>query len=198
VTVAYSKRQGKQSEFDLHEESDRSLIERIRSGDRSAFDMLYLRYHPVLWEFAMRYVRAAEVAEDVCHEVFLTVWTRRETLEVRASIRSYLYGATRNRALAHLSHLRIVEQHAEAERHAAVSSPSPDEAASEAEMRVAVERGLQMLPDDRRRILMLRWTHGLGYPEIARIMGISEDAARAHVSRARKILREFLGEILEG
>jgi RNA polymerase sigma factor (sigma-70 family) len=83
-------------------------------------------------------------------------------------------------------------------RSATVLQPSvaSDAALIEAEATAAVERVLSRLSETPRRVLLLRWKHGLSYAEIAESLGISEGAAKVHATRGRQALAPYLRELL--
>ena len=84
------------------------LVERIRQGDRRAFERCFRRHYEGLCRFARGYVDRLSVAEDLVQEVFLDVWTERRRLkDVERSLKAYLYGMTRHRALKHLRRERV-------------------------------------------------------------------------------------------
>lgn len=177
--------------------TDEFLVKRLRTGDSAAFETLYRRYYEPLWEFAYRYSRSREGAEDLVHDVYHTLWERRAMLDVRVSLRQYLFGAVRNLALKAAEHQHVVR--ASASRvsgyEAAGVSPGPDvpDAAIEAsEIAETLDRILADMPEMRRQVLILRWRSGLSYEEIAATLSISVQAAQAHVSRAQRAARPLL------
>lgn len=92
----------------LHGESE--WVEAIRAGNASAFEAMFHRYHAPLCSFAYRYPGARHLAEEMVQEVFLCIWERRASWEVRTSVRSYLLTAVRNAALSYLRHERVVRR----------------------------------------------------------------------------------------
>lgn len=75
-----------------------TVLARIRAGDQDAFASLYRTLYTILWRIAILVTRSAPTAEEIVQDVFLTLWDRRETLDVDADIRVYLAAAVRNRA----------------------------------------------------------------------------------------------------
>lgn len=179
------------------EMSDAEIVRRIRAGEAAAFRSLYLTHHRSLWEFAHGFLRSAHDAEELVQDVFLGLWTARERWQVTDGVRAYLFGAVRNRAMNILRHDRVVRA-GEAEQGGGRSlamgdpPPSPDAVTELHELEAAVARALSMLPERRRVAFTLRWRHGLGYPEIAKIMETSPEAVMVAVSRAREALRPLL------
>ena len=80
--------------------TDAEWVAAVRAGEPAAFEALFHAYHAPLCTFAHRYLGARDLAEEIVQEVFLFVWERRETWDVRTSVRSYLFTAVRNAAKA--------------------------------------------------------------------------------------------------
>lgn len=175
-------------------------LERIRAGDETAFEGLFKAYYRPLCDFVYHYVRSRASAEDLVQNVFLRLWQKRESWEPATGMRAYLFAASRNQALDHLRHRRVVERAgapggpagglAAAE---ALSQPvSADEAACISELADAVRRAVEELPERRRSVVILRWEHHLSNLEIARALGISVKGVEAHMRRALAALRQRL------
>ena len=183
-------------ERDRQREQDREWILRIRAGDAAAFEQAFRSYHAILCEFAYRYVRAREVAEELVHDVFARLWEGRRRLELRDSLKSYLYAAVRNQAISHIRHALVErrwredEGHddgADAEPHALNDAQARLEAA---ELAVAVERVLARLPERCRLALTLRWQRQMSYAEVAEAMGIAVKTVETYVGRGLAALRD--------
>lgn len=173
------------------------VVASLRQGDAQAFDQLCLTYHDALWRFAYQMLRSREGAQDVVQDVFLDVWERRASLTITTSISAYLFSAVRRRSLFYLRHDRTTERIAAAWGPTEVpalgiTAESPLVAVERSDLRAMLRQSLASLPPARRQAVALRWGEHLSYDEIAEAMGISSEAARAHVSRAYRALRELL------
>ena len=82
------------------------LFEKMKNGDRAAFDALFLRSYPILCSFALKFIDDSDEAENIVQDVMLYLWENRKTTEVQ-SIRSYLFTSVRNRCLTALNHKMI-------------------------------------------------------------------------------------------
>src|SRR5215212_4145735 len=71
----------------------------IGLGDRQAFSEMFHEYAERLADYAYSIVASGEAAEEIVQEVFLSIWQRREQWQVRGTLKQYLYGSVRNRAL---------------------------------------------------------------------------------------------------
>jgi len=127
----------------------------------------------------------------------LELWKRRETLADDSSPQAYLFQSTRNRSLNHLRHERVAK---DAEPFATRSEIVESKAHSrmvEEEMRVAMRRAVDSLPDRCREIFELSRTNGLKYLEIAALLGISVKTVEAQMGKALRVLREELSPWLK-
>jgi RNA polymerase sigma-70 factor, ECF subfamily len=142
-------------------------------------------------------VRSRAIAEEIVQDVMLELWKRRETLADNSSPQAYLFQSTRNRSLNHLRHERVAK---EAEPYATKSEIIESKAHSrmvEEEMRVAMRRAVDSLPDRCREIFELSRTNGLKYLEIAALLGISVKTVEAQMGKALRVLREELSPWLK-
>src|SRR5256886_416983 len=98
---------------------------RIRAGDAAAFERAFRTYHPALCKFAFRYVHSRDVAQELVHDVFATLWEERGRLSVDR-LKSYLYAAVRNLAISHLRH-ELVERRWRGRAPPGAAPPAPKE-----------------------------------------------------------------------
>ena len=180
---------------------DAALTARFRAGDESALVHVFTAYHAALCGFAASYVRDADSAEELVQEVFLALWERRQTLDLRNGLRAYLFGAARNRALN-------VERHARYERTLALRRDcdgipgmgrppeETDASARAAEIDAAVATAVRSMPERMRAALTLSWREGLTHGEIACVLGIAPKTVENHIGRALKHLRRKLAHFL--
>lgn len=142
-------------------------------------------------------MRSRAIAEEIVQDVMLELWKRRETLADDSSPQAYLFQSTRNRSLNHLRHERVAK---DAEPFATRSEIVESKAHSrmvEEEMRVAMRRAVDSLPDRCREIFELSRTNGLKYLEIAALLGISVKTVEAQMGKALRVLREELSPWLK-
>src|ERR1043166_1358769 len=86
---------------------DAELVARVRDGDASALETIFLAFSGALRAFAFRYVGSRDEAAELVQDVFLTLWRNRESWRVQSSLKAYLFRATRNAALDRLRRERI-------------------------------------------------------------------------------------------
>jgi len=80
---------------DYTEKEDREIVEFINQDNRHAFNELYRRYVKMLTYYGLGFTKDIQVIEDCLHDLFLWVWTKRGTLLIQHSIKSYLFKSLR-------------------------------------------------------------------------------------------------------
>ena len=142
-------------------------------------------------------VRERALAEEVAQEVMLELWRRRESLHVEQTFRAYLVRSTRNRALNHVRHQRVVEREAAIAAINLQNSPSAEDEMLGTELEQAVRAAIDGLPEKIREVFQLSRDHGLKYTEIAGTLEISVKTVEKRMGQALAQLRERLEEWLE-
>jgi len=175
---------------------EQTLVARVRAGDEAAFRALMQEYFPRIARFAMGIVGARDVADDIAQDVLASVWAQHTTWAPAHSIKAYLFGSARNRALNELKRRRVRASAApvitEALEYHAASAPSAVDDVVIGEMIVALRRLVAHLPERRRTAIRLRYEEGLTYPAIAEILSVSVKSAEQLVALTVQSLRKGL------
>ena len=182
--------------MDTNDASERALQQRIRAGDESAFDTVFRTHYAHLVRMAESVVREHALAEEVAQEVMLELWRRRETLQVEQTFRAYLLRSTRNRALNHVRHQRIVAREAAIAAIDAPNAPSAEDEVLGTELEQAVRAAIDGLPKKCREVFLLSRDQGLKYAEIAVALEISVKTVEKRMGQALAELRQRLDQWL--
>ncbi len=181
---------------------DRAIVARIRSGDEATFDLLVRSHYNGLCVFAARMMDSDAAAEELVQDVLFRIWAARTSWVVADTVRGYLYGAVRHRALMALRRERLERRYeAEAVRNTDLRAMGHALGAADARLRAgevaqAVERAIAALPPRCREAYVLRRQHGLSYAEIARVMQIAPKTVEVQINAALRSLRVSLAEFL--
>ncbi len=179
-----------------------ALVERIRAGDKSAFEALFRAYYPRLVAVMRGFVHSDTVAEELVQDILLRLWEHRAGWVVRDGMARYLYGAVRNQGVNWQKHERVKDRWvARAVADTSLSGMgrgplSPEEAMAHNEIDTALAREVARLPERRRLAFTLRSQYGLTNAEIADAMGVTVKAVEKAISAALKTLRDKLGGLL--
>jgi len=172
-------------------------MQRIAKGDGDAFADLVRRYTRMLYNVAYRYNAAS--AEDLVQEAFLRAFQHAGTFSGRSKVSSWLYRICVNVCLTHMGRANLqttdIDDIPEQELTAAVHE-QPEARAEGRETFKALEDGLRLLPSQERMVFILRELQGLAYSEISDILGITEQAARTNLHRAKRRLQSWLSPLL--
>lgn len=165
-------------------------IQPLRQGDPVAFESLFRAFAPGLCTFVARYVESRSVAEDLVQDLFLTLWRKREDIEIDGTVDLYLFGAARNRALNYLRHQRVEERF----RTTVLGRSDAHLSLREGEILelLEVQEAIDTLPARCRLIFSMHHQQGLTYAEIARSLGLSIKTVETQMGRALKALRAWI------
>jgi RNA polymerase sigma-70 factor (ECF subfamily) len=181
-----------------------SLLARLRAGEDLAFEELVRSTSPRLLATLRRMLRSEEDARDALQETFLAAFRALSTFESQSKLSTWLHRIAVNAALMKLrSRRRHPEESIEellprfATDGHRLPDPAPppapaDEALDEKRRRAAVRRCIDRLPESHRVVLLLRDIEGLGTDATARALGLSSDAVKTRLHRARQALRTLL------
>ena len=183
--------------MDTQDAHERELQERIRAGDEGAFDTVFRENYARLVRMAESVARDSAAAEEIAQEVLLQFWRRGRELRVEQSIAGYLLRSTRNRALNHVRHERIVARELAATSLDAREFPSADADTLGGELDRAVRHAIEGLPERCREVFEMSRDQGLRYAEIATILEISVKTVEKRMGQALAELRIRLGPWLE-
>jgi len=180
--------------------ADDEIVRRAQAGDHDAFRMLVERYQGRAFGLALRVLRNEEQAKDAVQDAFLKAYRSLDRFEGRAGFYTWLYRIVMNQCLDRKRRDksdREVEWNDEildsSESAAAPAGlEAPDVAIERSEIRQAVARAIDALPEDARRTIQLREIDGLSYKEIAEAMGIPKGTVMSRLHYARQRLRELL------
>ena len=178
---------------ELEGHSDRLLVKELIAGNEKAFRTLFDAYRNDLYKFSLSMVCRETYAEEIVQDVFMKVWTKRETLDPNLSFRSYLFTITRNQNIKFLkkaaNNLKLREEIFY--RSQKFANPT-ERQMREAELEALKEEALNQLPPKRRLIFELSRNEGLSYEDIGRELDISPHTVRNQMSKALETLRTFL------
>jgi RNA polymerase sigma-70 factor (ECF subfamily) len=179
----------------MDRKTELELVGRLRRSDADAFDDVHAAFNTRLFTFLVRLSRRRDVAEDLLEETWLRLVKHARRLQPDTRLGPWLFTVARN---LHVSYTRsrMLEDSATASLmglwpfSVGHSSPFEDAAASELERRI--ERALAALPSTSREVLLLVGVAGLDHSDAADICGITPEALRQRLHRARETLSKML------
>lgn len=176
---------------------EREFLESLRKGVSSSYVFLFNRYYSGLVVYAKHLLGSETHAEDIVHDIFTSLWEKRETLDVTISIKSYLFASVRNRCLNHLIHQRVHDEYQEAVLHKGdVSGMLTWDYYVESELSEMIEKAIDKLPPQCRKIFIMSRFEEKTAQEIADNLSISPRTVEKHIEKALRLLRLELQDYL--
>ncbi len=176
-------------------------IDRINRGDETAFAELYDAYFTYLCVCATAFTHDPECAKDLVNDLFMGVWSHRETLRFPAH--AYLMQALRNKCLNYLRTLKSQQRTIDAYqddllafRIERIMTDTPLQYVEIAELSASIRRIADSLPEQCRRIFQLYFYEGLSTRDIARETGLTASTVRVQLKIALDRMRRKLGPAL--
>ena len=173
--------------------SDQELMRIVQAGDYAPASEIYDRYSGRIYNFAFRFLKNAEAAEDATQEVFVKMLKHANQFHGDAKLSTWLFSITANWCR---DYLRKADNKPKDSDEVLVTLPSstdsPERTLEQRENEVMVRRALATLTPEQREAILLSRYQGLSYAEIAQISGCSEGAVKTRVFRAMETLKKAL------
>ncbi len=169
--------------------ADAELIERARQGDARAFERLYRGHVGRVYGLCLRMLRQPDQAEDCTQQTFINAWRSLATFEARSSFGTWLHRIAVNVVLTTRPYQAVPELQVDADAadlEQAWTFDTPMEVRE-------IEAAIAELPVRARDVLVLSGIYGYSHGEVAAVLGVAEGTCKAHLHRARRLLREKLG-----
>jgi RNA polymerase sigma-70 factor (ECF subfamily) len=186
--------------------SDLALIKRVQQGDRSAFDLLVVKYQHKILNLIMRYVRDPSEALDVAQDAFMKAYRAAPSFRGDSAFYTWLYRIAINTAKNHLVSARrrpmtLDLDLPEGDQLEHIGNlrelDTPERLALTDEIGEVIDKAITSLPDELRTAILLREIEGMSYEEIAQTMDCPVGTVRSRIFRAREAIDKQLGPLLK-
>lgn len=174
--------------------SDKILIKRLSEDNESALTAIYNMYWKLLYTAAFKVLRNKELSEDIVQNVFISLWNNREKLEIKVSLKSYLYASTRYQVFAkirkneHKLHYELLDNIDNR-----LKKTSPETELMYKELVEQINTVVDSLPKKCRIVYRLSREKHLSHKEISQKLNISTKTVENHITKALNTLRLSLG-----
>lgn len=169
-------------------QQDTALISRLKEGDLTAFDELYLKYYALLCASAYLFLKNGQEAKDLVQSLFLDIWDRQLYVHFHDDIKGYLFLAVKNRCINQLKKQRMREKTRRGYA-AWQDETGPEEIGYEEGDYGRLEAALEEMPDQKKRAIQMVYIHGKKYQDAADSMRISINSLKTHLKTGLKLLR---------
>jgi RNA polymerase sigma-70 factor (ECF subfamily) len=170
---------------------DAELLTLLRSGDDFAFSQLYRRYQGIVYRYLMKMLQSPDLSVDLCQDIFIKFWDKREELPELLSVKAYLLVMARNHAFNFLKRA-ATDQTAKAEilRFYPTENNTLENTIHFRDYKQYLDTLIAGLSPQSRNIFRLCRQQGKTYDETAEILGISRNTVKKHMVRTMRFLSD--------
>ena len=165
---------------------------KIKEGDVKAFERIFRHYYTPLYLYAFSITGQKETSEEIVQDLFYIIWKEKEKIQIKQSVKSYLYKSVKNRSLHYLEHLHVQAQYQEniGKQSSLSTEAAPDEILEYKELEEVLKQTFKKLPERCRQIFYMHRINGKKYKEIAATLSISIKTVEADMTKAYRTLRK--------
>ena len=175
---------------------DQEILKRLKANDEGAVRWLFSTYFSPLAGVAYRIVQDQDAAKDIVQDVFVRLWTHRDTLQITTSLNSYLRRSVVNASIDHKR--RFYEknkQSLEGQGEWEDVTTTAEEKLREEDTKQQINRAISTLPERCRLIFILSRYEELTYAQIAEKLDISVKTVENQMTKALKVLKKKLKDV---
>lgn len=171
---------------------DQELFQKVKEDDLKAFERIFRTYYAQLIRYGMSMVRNESVAEEITQDIFMYLWEKRKDIELKSSLKSYLFTSVRYKAINYIK-LELPRLQVTSDLEGVTALASTEMVTSESDrLKLKVQQAIDHLPDKCKNIFILSRYGGLTYKEIAEELNLSVKTVENQMGNALKKLREML------
>ena len=181
--------------------SDQQLVDRVRAGDKNAFNFLVLRYQNRVAALVARFIKDHQEVEDVTQEAFIKAYRALHLFRGDSAFYTWLYriavNTAKNTLVARGRRPPASDLDAGEAELVDIGSPlrdheTPEGSLATVALKEAVEKAIEELPEDLRTAFMLREFSGLSYEDITEVMNCPVGTVRSRIFRAREAIDKVI------
>ena len=185
------------------QKTDQQLIAAASNGDKAAFTALVNRYEDMVYRFSYKVCRNKDKAAEALQDTFINMYRNLSSFDGRSKLSTWLYRIVTNNCLMKQRRRKLddllesydqpeTDENGTLTHHIPRWDETPSEILLKKELKDVVEKAITELPIDYRVVFVLRDVEGNSNEETAKILGISVEATKSRLRRARAFLRDKL------
>lgn len=176
---------------------DSLCLRELSEGSYEAFDTLYMRYSPIVEQFALSLLKRKEEADDITQNIFLKIWENRSSMSGVHSFRAYLFKMVRNAVYDTFSRRKPTSGLQDSMKLGDIlRSEDMEGKISAKDLNMLMDMAVENMPEQRRRVFRMSRRDGLSHKEISMQLGISTKTVEYHMSKALAELRKIISFLI--
>ena len=180
---------------DFLKDSDKYLVQQLKSNETGAFDSLFHRYSEKLYKFSFSLLKNHEDSKEIVQEAFIRIWEKRDYIDSSKSFKSFLFKISYNLIIDQLrSRLKEKEYREFLTAYFETENIEIESRVDYDTIKKRIEIALDELPDKRKKVFVLSREAGLSNKEIAAKLEISVKTVENQINLSLKHIRQRLGK----
>src|SRR5690554_1735129 len=172
--------------------TDANVFSLMKKGDKKAFDCIYKKYWPILFDEAFKRLKSREESEEIVQELFIYLWVNREKIYLTYSFSTYISTALKYRVFNHIRRSITEDKYVRFIKDDIYHAEIVEESVLYNDLQSAYEKEISNLPQRCREVYTLRREENLSFKEIAERLDISVNTVDKQLVKALKRLRAKL------
>ena len=170
--------------------NEEEILCRLAKGDRHAFDAIYRQYFYAVYRNSLKITREVNAAEDIVQEVFIALWQKRETIDTKRSVGSWLFVVCYNKSVNFLK--RKLKESLVHQQLQQLTSDSGEEVIYYNLQWEMLEEAIAQLSPQKRKVFELCKLQGKSYEETAAALHPSKHTVKEYLSAAVSFVKEYV------
>ena len=175
---------------------DKRLLGDLSKGDKKALSLLYETYWKTLFLSSYNLLKNKEQCEEIIQDVFIDLWNKRKELQIKISLKAYLYAWVRYKVFAEFKRKKFENVELFEDLNHRFQHATPETVMMHAELEAQIEAVVEMLPRKCRKVFKLSRNKQLSHKEISEKLSISPKTVENHITYALKFLKSNLGYLI--
>lgn len=171
---------------------EQQLLYNVAQGDIDSFELIFRLYHPRLVTFLTGLLHDEEEGRDMAQDIFMSLWENKKNLSKIKSFSAYLFRIARCAVYNYYDHLNVKSKYASEYLLNHTEDFSEEEKIFARELHTAIDRVIDGLSAQRKRVYVMSRKENLSNDEIAKHLGISKRTVENHLSAVLAMLRKLI------
>jgi RNA polymerase sigma-70 factor (ECF subfamily) len=167
------------------------ILDALRNGDHKAFEVVFITYFKKIKLFIFGYIKSVEDAEELAEDLFVTLWTKRQSIDISKSFSAFMHTMARNAAINFLERKYIHQIYLSNATFQELTSTAEDDMIAK-ELGLQIDEVVDSMPAQRKQIYNLSRNEGLSNEEIALRLNTTKRNVESQLSLALKEIRKTI------
>jgi len=167
------------------------ILDALRNGDHKAFEVVFITYFKKIKLFIFGYIKSEEDAEELAEDLFVTLWTKRQSIDTSKSFSAFMHTMARNAAINFLERKYIHQIYLSNATFQELTSTAEDDMIAK-ELGLQIDDVVDSMPAQRKQIYNLSRNEGLSNEEIALRLNTTKRNVESQLSLALKEIRKTI------